>query len=466
MGIRVNKPCRPEAQYTPRTVDELRSVICRAGEVGASVRVHGSKTSTNTQVCMTNSWSINMKLLNAVVSLDAFERVVKVQGGCNVKTLLKAVEDKGMTLKNVVFVSHEATVGGLLSTGECPALLGAVECLELLTAQGDMVTCSHALNSSLFQTAICGLGIVGVIVTATFRIQRGGSTHQNCIVRTYKYPREDIIKKAIEMRRYEDHNHYALIWSPECSMNSVMEWVGDENCLMTSTPRPKGTDQALCPPPPGRCSFGKTFLERLLLILVNFFRFSVRITRIVTWLRFFLFWRPRNTLNYYPSCRYVSETIQPYFQSQDTIKISEWFLPASHCDLFLQQIQRLLQTDQTFRQLYRVHSVGPILIYFTPTNAFEAFLAPSTVPVGCDRSHTCVVRIRVTEAGEALLRNIDKMLYQGNFVSWRPSWGHCFDRRAGTLRKAYPHMEEFLAIRDTVDPRGMFHNSWTRSILL
>jgi L-gulono-1,4-lactone dehydrogenase len=46
----------------------------------------------------------------------------------------------------------------------------------------------------------------------------------------------------------------------------------------------------------------------------------------------------------------------------------------------------------------------------------------------------------------------------------RPHWGKMHYRDAASLRPAYPHFDDFLAVRDKVDPYRVFANAYTRQI--
>jgi L-gulonolactone oxidase len=46
----------------------------------------------------------------------------------------------------------------------------------------------------------------------------------------------------------------------------------------------------------------------------------------------------------------------------------------------------------------------------------------------------------------------------------RPHWGKMHYRTAASLRAAYPHYDDFLAVRDAVDPHRVFANAYTEQI--
>jgi L-gulonolactone oxidase len=59
------------------------------------------------------------------------------------------------------------------------------------------------------------------------------------------------------------------------------------------------------------------------------------------------------------------------------------------------------------------------------------------------------------EAVEAIARSVDG----------RPHWGKLHYRTADDLRPAYPHFDEFLAVRDKLDPERMFGNDYLTRVL-
>jgi len=47
----------------------------------------------------------------------------------------------------------------------------------------------------------------------------------------------------------------------------------------------------------------------------------------------------------------------------------------------------------------------------------------------------------------------------------RPHWGKMHYRDAASLQPGYPHFDDFLAVRDTVDPGRVFGNAYTHQVL-
>jgi L-gulonolactone oxidase len=50
-------------------------------------------------------------------------------------------------------------------------------------------------------------------------------------------------------------------------------------------------------------------------------------------------------------------------------------------------------------------------------------------------------------------------------VGGRPHWGKMHTLDAGTLRERYPRFEEFIGLRDKLDPTGLFSNAYLDRVL-
>lgn len=50
-------------------------------------------------------------------------------------------------------------------------------------------------------------------------------------------------------------------------------------------------------------------------------------------------------------------------------------------------------------------------------------------------------------------------------VGGRPHWGKLHYLDAATLRERYPRFDEFVALRDRLDPNGLFSNSYLDRVL-
>jgi len=58
-------------------------------------------------------------------------------------------------------------------------------------------------------------------------------------------------------------------------------------------------------------------------------------------------------------------------------------------------------------------------------------------------------------AVEAIARDVDG----------RPHWGKLHWRDADSLRETYPHLDDFAALRDKLDPQRLFGNAYLTQVL-
>ena len=47
----------------------------------------------------------------------------------------------------------------------------------------------------------------------------------------------------------------------------------------------------------------------------------------------------------------------------------------------------------------------------------------------------------------------------------RPHWGKLHTLDAATLRERYPRFDDFVALRDKLDPTGLFSNAYLEKVL-
>ena len=70
-------------------------------------------------------------------------------------------------------------------------------------------------------------------------------------------------------------------------------------------------------------------------------------------------------------------------------------------------------------------------------------------------STTGAITSRYFRAVEAIAADVDG----------RPHWGKLHYRDAASLRGTYPHFDDFVAVRDRLDPQRMFGNAYLRQVL-
>ncbi len=119
---------------------------------------------------------LSLKEMDQVVALDAGARTVTVQAGVSYGQLCPYLHEHGMALHNLASLPHisiagacaTATHGSGVHNGN---LATAVSALEIVTADGAVLTLSRAKDGSTFLGSVVNLGALGVVTKVTLAVQ-------------------------------------------------------------------------------------------------------------------------------------------------------------------------------------------------------------------------------------------------------------------------------------------------------
>jgi len=164
----------PREIMTPRSAGEVQAAVRRAGETGLTVRMTGSAHSfTGAAVC--DGLLLRPSGLRRIRSVDAGAGLVTVEAGCPLRLLNAELARQGLALANMGDIQVQ-TVAGAIQTGthgtgrDLGGMAAQVAGLELVLADGSLVTCSADERPDLFAAARIGLGALGVLTAVTFRV--------------------------------------------------------------------------------------------------------------------------------------------------------------------------------------------------------------------------------------------------------------------------------------------------------
>lgn len=170
-----NIAVRPGREVTPASVEELAAAIRRAAEDGLPVKAVGSGHSF-TSIAATDGVLIRPQLLTGIRNVDRDAMTVTVEAGTPLKRLNMALAREGLSLANMGDIM-EQTVSGATSTGthgtgrDSASIAAQIKALELVTADGSVLTCSEKENPEVFAAARIGLGALGVVTAITFAVE-------------------------------------------------------------------------------------------------------------------------------------------------------------------------------------------------------------------------------------------------------------------------------------------------------
>jgi L-gulono-1,4-lactone dehydrogenase len=163
----------PARWSRPRTEAEISAAVQDAAAAGLPLRALGSGHSF-TAAAATAGVALDLSQWTGITAADTGTGLVTVRSGTTLRALNAELAGLGLAMANLGDIDAQ-TLAGALSTGThgTGARLGGlatqVEALELVLADGSLVTCSAAARPELFAAARIGLGALGVITTVTLR---------------------------------------------------------------------------------------------------------------------------------------------------------------------------------------------------------------------------------------------------------------------------------------------------------
>jgi cytokinin dehydrogenase len=164
----------PKAILRPGSVNDIIKIMRYARDNKLRIASLGNGHTAFGQSQVNAGVVIDMSTLNKIHSIT-FDRVV-VDAGVVWRDLLQATVTKNLT-PPVLTDYTKLTIGGTLSVGgiggrsyrQGAQVVNVLE-LQVVTAKGQLVTCSESNNKDLFEAVLAGLGLCGVIVRATLKL--------------------------------------------------------------------------------------------------------------------------------------------------------------------------------------------------------------------------------------------------------------------------------------------------------
>jgi FAD/FMN-containing dehydrogenase len=164
------------------SLDALRTAVMTTAASGGAISIAGGRHAMGGQQFASDARLLDMRGLSAVLDLDREQGLVEVEAGIQwpdlVRSLLErqtgAEQQWGITQKQTG--ADRFTIGGSISANghgrglTLRPLVGDVESLRLVTADGSTIACSREENAELFRLVIGGYGLFGAIYSVTLRL--------------------------------------------------------------------------------------------------------------------------------------------------------------------------------------------------------------------------------------------------------------------------------------------------------
>ncbi|GAA3133578.1 D-arabinono-1,4-lactone oxidase [Streptomyces rectiviolaceus] len=420
-----NVTARPAREATPASVDELRDALRQAKEDGLKVKPVGTGHSF-TATAATDGLLIRPELLTGIRRIDREAGTVTVEAGTPLKRLNAALAREGLSLTNMGDIM-EQTVSGATSTGthgtgrDSASISAQITALELVTADGTVLTCSEKENPEVFAAARIGLGALGVISAITFSVEP-------VFFLTAREEPMTFDKVTSEFDAlYAENEHFEFYWFPHTG-----------NCTTKRNNRSAGPAA-----PPGKVSafVEDEILSNGLFQVVNTLGRAVPATipgiakisskalsaRTYTDIPYKVFTSPRRV-------RFMEmEYAVPRAALVETLRELKTMVERSNLRISFPVEVRTAPADDIALSTASGRESAYIAVHMYRGTPYQAYF-------------TAAERIFTAHEG-------------------RPHWGKIHTRDAGYFSQVYPRFAEFTAVRDRLDPDRLFGNDYLRRVL-
>lgn len=157
--------------HRPETVEQLQELVRGASKI----KVLGSRHSFN-HVADSTEDLVSLELFNRVVSLDRERHTVTVEAGVRYGQLCEQLHQAGYALHNLASLPHISVAGACAtathgSGDRNRSLASAIAAMEIVKADGELVTLSREADGERFKGAVVSLGGLGAITKVTLDLQ-------------------------------------------------------------------------------------------------------------------------------------------------------------------------------------------------------------------------------------------------------------------------------------------------------
>jgi len=418
---------RPLRVERPATAGAVQRAVTAAAASGLRVKPIGASHSF-TGIALAPDVQLDLTDLSGVIDADVATGRVTLAAGTRLHALPELLAPYGLALQNMGDIDRQ-TISGATSTGTHGTGLGfgglatQIVAAKLVTGTGELITISETERPELLPAVRVGLGALGVLVEVTLQLVPRFVLHA--------VERQEPFGLVLDewIHRVRAHDHFEFYWFPHTDtaltktntrlpgdaprkpLGRVSRWIDDE--LLAN-----GAYRAMCMH--GHLQPGVT----------------PRLARLVD-----TFTGERDFSDFSPKVFTTNRTVR--------FREMEYAIPLEAIPEAVRGVRELIE-----RNGWSVSFPIEVRAAASDENWLSTAHGRETGYVAVHRYY----REDPTEyfaAVEQLMRGF----------GGRPHWGKMHTQSAETLREVYPRFDEFLRVRDELDPERRFANPYLDRVL-
>ncbi|MCS6846776.1 MAG: FAD-binding protein [Anaerolineae bacterium] len=207
-----NLSYRAARLHRPETPDELRAIVAQSRKVHALGSRHSFSDVADCEADL-----VSLERMPHALTIDRERRTATVGAGITYAQLCPQLHRAGFALHNLASLPHISVAGAIATATHGSGdgngnLATAVSAIELVTAEGDLVTLSRERDGERFDGAVVALGALGVVVRITLNLLPAFEVRQQ-------------VYRRLPMAQLEAH--FDAIMSSAYSVSLFTDWQTD-----------------------------------------------------------------------------------------------------------------------------------------------------------------------------------------------------------------------------------------------
>ncbi|GAB2655399.1 D-arabinono-1,4-lactone oxidase [Kribbella swartbergensis] len=410
----------------PSSTDELAAAVKTAAEQGKKLKAVGAGHSF-TGCSVPEQVMIRLDGLSSITNADKESGTVTVGAGTGLRKLNAGLAAFDLAMPNLGDIDKQ-TISGAISTGThgTGARLGGlatqVVALDLVTADGSVLHCSAEENADVFNAARISVGALGVIFSVTLQCVPAFLLR----AQEMPLPLSEVLDGFDEFA--DGNDHFEFYWFPHTDV--------------ALTKRNNRVAAGVGASPIGRIRgwVDDELLSNKVFELTN--RLAVQRSGLVPRIN-------RIASRALSAREYVDASYKVFCSERNVVfRESEYAVPREHVVEVIRRLRAWIDASGT-----RI----PFPIEVRVAAADDIWLSTAygreTAYVAVHQYHR-LPHDTYFEAFERIVADYDG----------RPHWGKLHTLTASELESRYPRFNDFLAVRDRLDPARAFANPYTRQV--
>ncbi len=412
----------PESIFYPTSIEDICKLVKEASKQQKTIKVVGAGHSF-TSLVQTSEWLVSLDHFSGIETVNEEECYATVLGGTRLFQIGEALGKLGYAQENLGDVNVQS-IAGAISTGTHGTGLAfgniSTQVLEvvLVTGTGEILTISEKNNPTYFKACLVSLGSLGIIVKVTIKIIPSPVYEY----KSQKIAYPQLVQQLEQLIKSNRHFEFYLFPYSDIVQVKTMNTVEQKAQRMEFH------------------HFKSLVLENYLFFIISeTCRILPKSSRLLSRL----------------SAKGVSTTTKransyQLFATPRLVRFREmeYSIPLENLNPALEKIRECIVTKK-----HKVHfpiecrTVKADDIWISPSyqrdSAYIAFHMYKGMPY------------------EEYFRDMESIMQQFN---GRPHWAKMHTRTTEDLLTLYPKLPDFLAVREELDPNGIFMNDYLNTL--